>query len=297
MKALSIKNLHKSYLNVKAVDGISLDIEEGDFFGFLGPNGAGKTTTINCVIGLANFNHGKIEVFGKDIKKDYREARRLIGISPQEYNFDPYLNIMDVLLYQAGYYGISKKDAMPRVKELLKRFNLDWKTEVDFRKLSGGMKRRLTLARSLVHEPKLLILDEPTAGVDVELRLEIHRYLKELNEKGVTILLTSHYIEEVEKLCNKICIINNGKIIANDNTKNLVNDLNNGHTEILTDKASKKKKLDHVEFNGNKIIIRNHGKEKLNDVLECLQKQKIKVIYVKNVKDSLQDIFLRLTKK
>lgn len=297
MKAISIKNLHKSYPGVNALKGINFDVEEGDFFGFLGPNGAGKTTTINCIIGLAKFNEGDIKVFGKDVKKDYKEARRLIGISPQEYNFDPYLSIEDVLIYQAGYYGIRKKDVMPKVRELLKQFNLDGKKEVDFRKLSGGMKRRLTLARALVHSPKLLILDEPTAGVDVELRLEIHKYLHELNKKGVTILLTSHYIEEVEKLCNKTCIINEGKIIANDKTKNLVDDLDTGHTEILTDKESKIIKLDHVEFNGNKIIIWNKGKKQLENVFEHLQKQKIKVLDIKTIKDSLQDIFLRLTKK
>src|SRR3990167_7333999 len=220
MKALSITDLHKSFSNVKAVDGVSFNIEQGDFFGFLGPNGAGKTTTINCIVGLANFSQGQIKVFGKDIKEEYREARRLIGLAPQEYNFDPYLNIEDVLIYQAGYYGIRKKDVKDKVDELLKQFKLDGKSDVDFRKLSGGMKRRLALARALVHSPKLLILDEPTAGVDVELRFEIHKYLKKINGEGVTILLTSHYIDEIEKLCNKTCIINNGKIIANDLTKN-----------------------------------------------------------------------------
>jgi len=297
MKALSIKNLHKSYPGIKAVDGVSFDIEEGDFFGFLGPNGAGKTTTINCVIGLAKFSDGRIEIFGKDNKKDFIDARKLVGIAPQEYNFDPYLNIEDVLIYQAGYYGISKKKILPRVKELLKQFDLDGKKEVDFRKLSGGMKRRLTLARALVHSPKLLILDEPTAGVDVELRLEIHKYLKKINGEGVTILLTSHYIDEIEKLCNKTCIINNGKIIANDLTKNLVDDLDTGHTEILTDKKSKVKKIENVEFNGNKIIVWNKGKDKMKEVFDYLSEQKIKVLDVKSVKDSLQDIFLRLTKK
>src|SRR3990167_4026508 len=142
MKALSITDLHKSFSNVKAVDGVSFNIEQGDFFGFLGPNGAGKTTTINCVVGLANFSQGIIKVFGKNIKDEYREARKFIGLAPQEYNFDPYLNIEDVLVYQAGYYGIKKKDAMPRVNELLKQFRLEVKGSVDYRKLSGGMKRR-----------------------------------------------------------------------------------------------------------------------------------------------------------
>ena len=297
MKALSITNLSKSYKNLKAVDNVSFEIEQGDFFGFLGPNGAGKTTTINCIVGLANFSNGGIKVFGKDIRKDYREARRLIGLAPQEYNFDPYLKIEDVLVYQAGYYGIKKKDVMPRVKELLEQFKLDGKADVDFRKLSGGMKRRLALARALVHHPKLLILDEPTAGVDVELRLELHEYLKKINKEGTTILLTSHYIEEVEKLCNKVAIINDGKLIANDSTKKLMQDLDSGHTEITLDKKIKAKNIEHVEFNEDKVIVWNKGKDKLKDVFKYIQLQKATITNVKNVKDSLQDIFLRLTKK
>ena len=297
MKALSIINLSKSYKNLKAVDNVSFEIEQGDFFGFLGPNGAGKTTTINCIVGLANFSNGGIKVFGKDIRKDYREARRLIGLAPQEYNFDPYLKIEDVLVYQAGYYGIKKKDVMPRVKELLEQFRLDGKADVDFRKLSGGMKRRLALARALVHHPKLLILDEPTAGVDVELRLELHQYLKKINKEGTTILLTSHYIEEVEKLCNKVAIINDGKLIANDSTKKLMQDLDSGHTEITLDKKIKAKNIEHVEFNEDKVIVWNKGKDKLKDVFKYIQLQKATITNVKNVKDSLQDIFLRLTKK
>lgn len=297
MKAVSIRDLHKSYPGVEALKGISFDVEEGDFFGFLGPNGAGKTTTINCIIGLAKFSQGKIEVFGKDIKKDYREARRLIGISPQEYNFDPYLSIEEVLTYQAGYYGIKKKDVMPKVDELLKQFKLERKSDVDYRRLSGGMKRRLTLARALVHDPKVLVLDEPTAGVDVELRLELHDYLKKLNKEGKTILLTSHYIDEVEKLCNTICIIDNGQIIAHDKTKNLVNNLDSGHTEIITDKQSKKMDINCVEVKGNKILVWNKGKHQLNDVIGNLHKQKINIVDIKSVNDSLQDVFLRLTKK
>lgn len=296
MKALSIENIHKSFPNVKAVDGVSFNIEQGDFFGFLGPNGAGKTTTINCIVGLAKFSQGNIKVFGKDIKKDYREARRLIGLSPQEYNFDPYLKIEDVLVYQAGYYGIRKKDVMPKVDELLKQFKLEGKSDVDYRRLSGGMKRRLALARALVHNPKLLILDEPTAGVDVELRLELHEYLKKINREGTTILLTSHYIEEVEKLCNKVAIIHKGKLIANDTKNKLMHDLDTGHTEILLNKKIRAKQIKHVEFKDNKVIVGNKGKDQLKDVFKYIQNQGAVVEDVKSVKDSLQDIFLRLTK-
>jgi len=297
MKALSVQNLHKSYNGFEAVKGISFDIEEGGFFGFLGPNGAGKTTTINCIIGLANFQQGSVNVFGKDNLKDFREVRKLIGTSPQDYNFDPYLSAIDVLTYQAGYYGIRKRDALPRAEELLKQFKLERKLDVDFRKLSGGMKRRLTLARALVHNPKILILDEPTAGVDVELRHEIHAYLKKLNKQGITILLTSHYLDEVEKLCNHICIIDNGSIIANESTKSLLKRLDDGHTEIITNKASKKVDIEHVEFNKNKIIVWNRGKRNLKQVFSHIQQQNIGVLDIKNVNDSLEEIFLRLTKK
>ena len=296
LPAISIKNLYKSYGNLEAVKGISFDVQPGDFFGFLGPNGAGKTTTINCIIGLANFS-GKIEVFGKDNKKQYEEARKLIGTSPQEYNFDPYLSIEDILTYQAGYYGIKKKDVIQRAKELIALFRLDPKTKIDIRKLSGGMKRRLALARALIHNPKILILDEPTAGVDVELRREIHSYLQKLNQQGTTILLTSHYIDEVEKLCNKICIIDNGKIIANEPTKALLDRLDDGQTKLTTDKPAKPYNLPHVEFHKNKILVWNRGKNQLEKVFSLLQKQKIKVVNIKSIKDSLEEIFLRLTKK
>lgn len=297
MKALSISNLHKSYNGFEAVKGINFDIEEGSFFGFLGPNGAGKTTTINCIIGLAKFSQGNIQVFGKNILNNYRDVRKLIGLSPQDYNFDPYLSAIDVLLYQAGYYGIPKREALPRAEELLKQFKLEKKYDVDYRRLSGGMKRRLTLARSLVHNPKFLILDEPTSGVDVELRHEIHRYLQKLNKQGITILLTSHYLDEVQKLCNHICIIDNGKIIANESTKSLLKRLDDGHTEILTNKPSKKLDLPLVEFHRNKIIVWNRGKKQLKQVFHHLQQQNIQVLDMKNVNDSLEEIFLRLTKK
>ena len=295
MKALSIQNLSKNYGSLEAVKNISFSIEQGDFFGFLGPNGAGKTTTINCIIGLANFS-GSIKVFGHDIIKDFRTARSIIGTSPQEYNFDHFLSIENILLYQAGYFGIKKRDAQPRVDELLKLFRLETKHKKDIRKLSGGMKRRLSLARALVHNPRLLILDEPTAGVDVELRHELHNYLKKLNKAGTTILLTSHYLEEVERLCNKLCIINHGSIIANEPTASLLTRLDDGHTELLTDKPSKPLKLQGVEFQKNKILILNKSKAQLKQVINHLQKQNINVVDVKNVKDSLEKIFLRLTK-
>lgn len=197
-------------------------MESGEFFGFLGRNGAGKTTTINAIVGLARRSSGRIRVFGFDNEREWREARRFIGLAPQEFNFDRYLSIRDVLIFQAGYYGLSGVSVAQRADALLERFGLTSKARVEFTKISGGMKRRLTLARALIHEPRLLILDEPTAGVDVEQRLELWDLLRRLNADGLTIFLTTHYLEEAEELCRRIAIIRAGRIVAEQATQTLV---------------------------------------------------------------------------
>jgi len=222
--AIEIEGLVKRYDDLVAVDQVSLHVEEGDFFGFLGPNGAGKTTTINAIVGLATFQSGTIRVFGHDVVQDWRAARGLIGLAPQEYNFDRYLSIRDILIYQAGYYGLRGPVVKKRADDLLERFGLTDKAGVFYPKLSGGMKRRLTLARALIHEPRLLILDEPTAGVDVELRLELWDFVRELNRAGTTIFLTTHYLEEAEALCRNIAIIERGRIAARETTADLIGD-------------------------------------------------------------------------
>ncbi|HEX3551106.1 MAG TPA: ABC transporter ATP-binding protein [Candidatus Elarobacter sp.] len=222
--AVRIDRLVKRYGDFTAVDGISLDVREGEFFGLLGPNGAGKTTTINAIVGLANITSGAIALFGYDVVRDWRAARRQVGLAPQEYNFDRYLNIRDVLIFQAGYYGLRGKDVEARADALLERFDLASKAKLVYTKLSGGMKRRLTLARALIHQPRLLILDEPTAGVDVELRLELWAMLRELNAGGTTIILTTHYLEEAEELCDRIGIIQSGRLVALETTAKLVGD-------------------------------------------------------------------------
>ena len=214
----------KRYGDFTAVDGISFQVQEGEFFGLLGPNGAGKTTTINATVGLAKITSGSISLFGHDVVRDWRTARRQVGLAPQEYNFDRYLNIRDVLIFQAGYYGIRGKAVQQRADMLLERFDLASKAKQPYIKLSGGMKRRLTLARALIHEPRLVILDEPTAGVDVELRLELWSLLRELNTNGTTIILTTHYLEEAEELCDRIGIIQTGKLIALETTQKLIGD-------------------------------------------------------------------------
>lgn len=197
-------------------------MEAGDFFGFLGPNGAGKTTTINAIVGLARLTTGTIRIFGHDNVAQWREARRLVGLAPQEYNFDRYLSIRDILIYQAGYFGLRPREVADRADMLLERFGLASKAKQDYMKLSGGMKRRLTLARALIHSPKLLILDEPTAGVDVELRLELWELLRRLNGEGMTIFLTTHYLEEAEALCRNLGIIRAGKVVALEPTRDLL---------------------------------------------------------------------------
>jgi ABC-2 type transport system ATP-binding protein len=220
--AIRIERLVKRYGDFTAVDVISFDVEEGTFFGLLGPNGAGKTTTINAIVGLTSITSGSIALFGHDVVRDWRAARVTVGLAPQEYNFDRYLNIRDVLIYQAGYYGFAGPAVRQRADELLERFDLTSKAKQVYMRLSGGMKRRLTLARALIHQPRLLILDEPTAGVDVELRLELWAFLRELNAGGTTIVLTTHYLEEAQELCDRIGIIETGKLVALESTSVLI---------------------------------------------------------------------------
>ena len=214
--ALSIKNLQKTYAGgTHALNGVSLEIPQGDFFALLGPNGAGKTTIIGVVTGLVNKTSGSVEVFGVDIDKEPERTRSMIGVCGQEINFDPWMKPLDIVVNQAGYYGIPRSAAIPRAKKLLIDLGLEDKMDQIGFRLSGGMKRRLMIARALIHEPKFLILDEPTAGVDVELRRSMWDYLTKLTQEGVTILLTTHYLEEAERLAKHVAIINKGEIVAN----------------------------------------------------------------------------------
>jgi ABC-2 type transport system ATP-binding protein len=213
--ALKVEKLKKTYSNgLLALDGVSLDVEAGRFFGLLGPNGAGKTTLINSVVSLARPESGRVEVFGRDAFMEFREARRMIGVSPQEINLDKFLTVEETLLYHAGYYGVERKKAEERASEMLERFELTGRRAQRVNTLSGGMKRRVLFARALMHDPKILFLDEPTAGVDIELRYKLWEYIRELNRGGLTILLTTHYLEEAEELCEEIALINDGRIAA-----------------------------------------------------------------------------------
>lgn len=232
--ALEIKNLTKSYGDKTAVDDISFFINRGEFFGFLGPNGAGKTSTISAIIGTAKFNSGSIRVFGHDVVEDYREARKCIGVSPQEFNVDFFGTPRKILYFVGGYFGIPKKERLARIDEIFSMLGLESYADTPFRALSGGFKRRLMLARALIHNPDLLILDEPTAGVDVELRHDLWKILTELNKNGKTIFLTTHYLEEAEKLCDRIGIIFGGKIVSMESKIELLKNAKSVEEHYLT---------------------------------------------------------------
>lgn len=223
MKALEVKRLQKSYSNgVLAVKGIDFSIEKGDFFALLGANGAGKSTTIGIICSLVNKTGGEVKVFGYDLDSQPEDVKRCIGLVPQEFNFNQFEKVIDIVASQAGYYGLPRKKALQRAEICLKQLDLWEKRNEISRELSGGMKRRLMIARALVHEPRLLILDEPTAGVDIEIRRSMWAFLKQINEEGTTIILTTHYLEEAESLCRNIAIISKGRVIENTDMKSLL---------------------------------------------------------------------------
>lgn len=279
--AIRCQGLVKQYGPLTALDHLSLEIKQGEFFGLLGVNGAGKTTFLHAVVGLVQFQAGSIAVFGHDVVSQYRDARRMIGISPQDLNFDRFLSIEEILVYQAGYHGIPAKQAIPKARELLERFDLADKAKLDVAKLSGGMKRRLSLARALITGPKLLILDEPTAGMDVELRQELWHWLEELHRDGMTMVLTSHYLEEVERTCQRIAIIDHGKLLTLA-TKD----------ELLT--ATGSEQIDVTLENGERMSFPGGGRALCEVVLQ-LRDQGLVIEEVHVRRKSLEDIFLELT--
>jgi ABC-2 type transport system ATP-binding protein len=239
VKALDVERLEKRYpTGVEALRGVSLAIEPGELFGLLGPNGAGKSTLIHCATGLAQPTGGAIHIFGHDAIDDYGPARQAVGLAPQEPNLDGFLTVEETLDYHAGYFGMPKRERRERTAELLETFSLTEKVDERTRTLSGGMKRRLILARAMMHRPRLLILDEPTAGVDVELRLELWHYVQRINAEGTTILLTTHYLEEAEQLCDRIAFINHGEIVGEGTSAELsarygVDNLEDAYLELV----------------------------------------------------------------
>ncbi len=225
--AVSIKTLYKNFGSLRALDGVSLDIAEGEFFGLLGPNGAGKTTLISALAGLVRPDQGSLHVMGFDVRADYREARRRLGVVPQELVFDPFFSVRETLRIQSGYFGIRNNDDW--IDEILENLDLTGKADVNMRRLSGGMKRRVLVAQALVHKPPVIVLDEPTAGVDVELRQGLWQFVQRLNCEGHTVILTTHYLEEAEALCGRIAMLKRGRVVALDTTQNLLARIS-GHT-------------------------------------------------------------------
>ncbi|MBO0421272.1 ABC transporter ATP-binding protein [Vagococcus fluvialis] len=297
--ALEINNLKKTYdTGVKALKGVDLTVEEGDFYALLGPNGAGKSTTIGIMTSLVNKTSGQVKIFGYDLDKDLVKAKQQIGLVPQEFNFNPFETVQQIVVNQAGYYGVPRKEALIRSEKFLKQSNLWEKRNVRARMLSGGMKRRLMIARALMHEPKLLILDEPTAGVDIELRRDMWEFLKELNEAGTTIILTTHYLEEAEMLCRNIGIIQSGELIENTSMKELLSKLQS-ETFILDIVPTNKeiKLVDyHYELEDQQTLAVEVQKDQgINDVFTQLSNQGIKVTSMRNKSNRLEELFLKLT--
>ena len=299
MKALSIKNLTKIYSNgFKALDGIDLTVNAGDFYSLLGPNGAGKTTAIAIVCSLVNKTMGNIRVFDHDIETKLEEAKMSIGMVPQEVNFNTFDTPLNIVVNQAGYYGIERNIALKRAKEYLGELRLWEKRNDNARSLSGGMKRRLMIARALIHQPKLLILDEPTAGVDIEIRRSMWKFLRSINNNGTTIILTTHYLEEAESLCRNVAIIDDGKIIQDTSMNSLLRQLKQ-ETFILSveNELTTKPKLGDFECNLldsqnlEVIIDSNHG---INELFELLNSQNIKINSMRNKSNRLEELFLKV---
>ncbi|MEG0078195.1 ABC transporter ATP-binding protein [Enterococcus sp.] len=299
--ALEITDLKKVYsTGVKALRGIDLKVEEGDFYALLGPNGAGKSTTIGIITSLVNKTSGKVKVFGYDLDTDLDKAKQQIGLVPQEFNFNPFETVQQIVVNQAGYYGVSRKEALKRSEKYLKQSNLWEKRNERARMLSGGMKRRLMIARALMHEPKLLILDEPTAGVDIELRREMWGFLTALNESGTTIILTTHYLEEAEMLCRNIGIIQSGELIENTSMKSLLSKLQ--FETFILDLAPYETPLKIKGYNyelEDEVTLaveveRNQG---VNEIFNQLSEQKIKVVSMRNKSNRLEELFLKITEE
>lgn len=300
-QALAISNLTKVYDDgFVALKGIDLTVSSGDFFALLGPNGAGKSTTIGIISSLVRKSSGSVSVFGHSIERELVLAKRSLGVVPQEFNFNQFEKVEDILVSQAGYYGISAGRARPRVHHYLKKLGLWDKRSIQSRMLSGGMKRRLMIARALIHEPELLILDEPTAGVDIELRRSLWEFIQEINEQGTTIILTTHYLEEAEQLCRNIAIIDQGEIVQNSTMKALLNrlqkesfvlDLREPVQALPAFVGYKVRKVDNSSLEVE--VDKNKG---VNDLFRQLSDFKIEVASMRNKSNRLEELFVNITR-
>jgi ABC-2 type transport system ATP-binding protein len=303
--AIEIDDLRKRYGDVTALDGVSLSVPEGSFFGLLGPNGAGKTTFINVLVGLVRKSGGVARVFGHDVETDYREARDCIGLAPQEFNVDRFFPIREVLEHKAGYHGIPASEARDRVDEVLKQVGIYEKRDTRFDWLSGGMKRRFLIARALVTDPDLLILDEPTAGVDVQLRHDLWELITDLNENGTTVLLTTHYIEEAERLCDEVAILDGGRVV----TVSTPDELMDRGTDRITvtfrepiqsapDVAAGNGQVEAVDVEDGRLVVSaSRGGLVAPDLVRELDASGYEIVDLDVSRTSLEEVFVELTRK
>ncbi|WP_227375887.1 ABC transporter ATP-binding protein [Haladaptatus halobius] len=302
--AIRIQNLEKEYGEVRALDGVSLDVPQGSFFGLLGPNGAGKTTFINVLVGLVKKSGGTAEVFGADVEDDYREARNRIGLAPQEFNVDRFFPIREVLEHKAGYHGIPKGEARERADEVLKQVGIYDKRNTRFDWLSGGMKRRFMLARALITDPDLLILDEPTAGVDVQLRHDLWDLITDLNESGTTILLTTHYIEEAERLCDEVAILDSGEIVEVASPEELMGRGPDKVTVTLRNPpettpylSAGRDEIESVELDGDDLVITaQEGGLLAPELVRELDRKGFEIVHFDISHTSLEEVFVAMTR-
>jgi len=298
--ALEIKNLKKTYENgFEALRGVNLSVEKGDFFALLGPNGAGKSTTIGILCSLVNKSSGSVKVMGYNIDAEFAMAKRFLGVVPQEFNFNQFEKAQNILINTAGYHGIPRLEALPRIEHYLKRLGLWDKRDDPSRELSGGMKRRLLIARALVHQPDLLILDEPTAGVDIELRRGMWDFLTEINRQGTTIILTTHYLEEAEALCRNVSIINHGEIIANSSTRDLLATLN-AVTFVcdLEEPVSEAPSIEGFECilsDPSTLEVEVDRGQSLNEVFLALSNHSVSVTSMRTKTNRLEELFVSMT--
>jgi ABC-2 type transport system ATP-binding protein len=294
VKALDVSGAVKQYGNLRALGGVDLAVEEGEFFALLGPNGAGKTTLISALAGLVRLSEGTIRVMGHDVVDDYRNARRMVGVVPQEIVFDPFFSVREVLRIQSGYFGLRNNDAW--IDELLENLDLTSKANANMRQLSGGMKRRVLVAQALVHKPPLIVLDEPTAGVDVELRQGLWAFIRSLNQRGHTILLTTHYLEEAETLCNRIAMLKAGRVVALDDTKTLLRAVD-GHALRVKIEGPLPAGLPASERDGEWYVWAADSYDVLVDRLGALRAAGVKISEFEVGQPDLERVFVEVMRR
>src|SRR6187402_2013392 len=299
MPAISFANVAKTYTSargdVRALDDVSFDIEEGEFFGLLGPNGAGKTTLISILAGLARASAGSVKVLGHDVQSDYGKARRQLGVVPQELVFDPFFNVREALRIQSGYFGVKNNEAW--ISELLESLGLADKADANMRQLSGGMKRRVLVAQALVHKPPVIVLDEPTAGVDVELRQTLWQFIARLNKQGHTVLLTTHYLEEAEALCSRIAMLKSGRLVALERTSELLKAASSTMLRFKTDDALPPVVATHARVTGRMAQVTAHDAAEVEAILGQLRTGGVRVEDLEIGRADLEDVFLEIMQR